>query len=373
MKNHSGAPPALFLVEGPKKIPCESHFTFGPRFLHATGFAAWMRHLLLDCVVLAVIIGFRPTCSAELATNGPPRRDRSLIHTNDVGPEVPWSIHIAKLERSHPELKFVTTVGKGNVLAMATVSEQLKGLAPDVGPPVVAINGDFYDKSENYAGRPRDLEISQGELISSPAGHSCFWIDRQGNPQMTNVYSHFHVVWADGKVIPFGLNGERSDDAAVLYTSVVGPSTRTTGGVELILEPTTNSLWLPLRAGETCEARVREVRNTGNTSLQRTNRVLSIGPALIPHVPALKCGDTLKLVTETYPDLSGVDTAIGGGPALVHDGKVLEWKNFILMRHPRTALGWNKTHFFLVEVDGRQSDLSLGMTFPELAAYMLKL
>ena len=45
----------------------------------------------------------------------------------------------------------------------------------------------------------------------------------------------------------------------------------------------------------------------------------------------------------------------------------------LLMRHPRTAVGWDKDHLYLVEVDGRQSDLSVGMTFPELAAYMAKL
>jgi exopolysaccharide biosynthesis protein len=43
------------------------------------------------------------------------------------------------------------------------------------------------------------------------------------------------------------------------------------------------------------------------------------------------------------------------------------------MRHPRTALGWNKDYLFMVEVDGRQSNLSVGMTFPELAAYLVKL
>jgi exopolysaccharide biosynthesis protein len=35
-------------------------------------------------------------------------------------------------------------------------------------------------------------------------------------------------------------------------------------------------------------------------------------------------------------------------------------------------MGWNKTHYFLVEVDGRQK-ISAGMTFPELAAYMVKI
>lgn len=42
-------------------------------------------------------------------------------------------------------------------------------------------------------------------------------------------------------------------------------------------------------------------------------------------------------------------------------------------RHPRAAVGWSKTHFYLVEVDGRQGDLSVGMTLAELGDYMAKL
>jgi exopolysaccharide biosynthesis protein len=78
---------------------------------------------------------------------------------------------------------------------------------------------------------------------------------------------------------------------------------------------------------------------------------------------------------ETIPDLSGVEVAIGGGPVLIKDSKIMSWKGWLNtnIQHPRTAVGWNKTHIFLVEVDGRQIDLSLGMTFQELAEYMLKL
>jgi exopolysaccharide biosynthesis protein len=63
---------------------------------------------------------------------------------------------------------------------------------------------------------------------------------------------------------------------------------------------------------------------------------------------------------------------MGGGPALVRNGKPMEWHNTQL-RHPRTAIGWNSRYFYMVEVDGRQHGLSVGMTYPELADYMAKL
>ena len=81
----------------------------------------------------------------------------------------------------------------------------------------------------------------------------------------------------------------------------------------------------------------------------------------------------MRIVTETVPDLFGATMAIGGGPTLVKDGKAMEWKGWVHVRHPRTAVGWNEKHLFLVQVDGRQLDVSLGMTFAELAAFMVKL
>jgi len=323
------------------------------------------------------LLGVLALCSELLfagdAANVVAKPDRPLSYFNDVDPKVPWSIHVVRIERSHPELRFCTTLGDGQVLGMSTVPEQLKSLPSELGQPVAAINGDFFEKSKDYAGCPRDLQIREGEVVSDPAGHSCFWIDAQGNPRMTNVFSRFRVVWPNGKATPAGLNRQRTNNAVMLYTSVIGKSTRTSGGIEYVLERWGENPWLPLRAGETYQARVRAVLAAGNSALERDTLVVSVPPNLVAALPALPPGATLKVVTETIPDLAGAEFAIGGGPALVQEGKLMEWGNWVLIRHPRSAVGWNKTHFFLVEVDGRQIDLSLGMTFPELAQYMLKL
>jgi exopolysaccharide biosynthesis protein len=82
-------------------------------------------------------------------------------------------------------------------------------------------------------------------------------------------------------------------------------------------------------------------------------------------------GDVVHISTATSPALEGIQTAIGGGPALIHGQKINpNLGGFLRRRDPRTALGWNKKHFFLVVVDGRQKN-SVGMTFSELATFML--
>ena len=301
------------------------------------------------------------------------RPERSISYTNEVLPRIPWSVHVVKIARSHPEFRFTTTLGGGPVLGMDTVSEQILTLPREAGKPLAAINGDFYEKLGNYPGRPRDLQIRNGEVLTQPVGNTCFWIDAKGNPQMTNVFSRFRVVWPNGKTTPFAMNARRTNDAAMVYTAVVGSNTLTQGGIEYRLEESPDGRWLPLRIGQTYKARVREVSTNGNAALDPETAVLSIGPKLAPKVPSLKPGDTVQLILETVPALSGVETAIGGGPALIQNGRVMTWKGWIHIPHPRTAVGWNKNDIFLVVVDGRQLDVSLGMTFAQLAKYLRKL
>ena len=83
-------------------------------------------------------------------------------------------------------------------------------------------------------------------------------------------------------------------------------------------------------------------------------------------------GEVVRISTLTTPNLKGAKTALGGGPSVVVGGKAVHFTD-TYGRHPRAAIGWNREHFFLVEVDGRQRNLSLGMTLNELAAYMVKL
>jgi len=296
----------------------------------------------------------------------------SLRYTNEINQEIPLSIHIVKIHRGSPDLRFCTTLGNGDQIGMGVVSDQVKALPHDLGQPLAAINGDFYEKNEKHDGRPRDLQIRLGELITSPSGHCCFWLTPDGQPRMTNIVSHFRVVWPNGKETFIGLNGLRDDSAAMLYTAAYGASTRNTSGTELVLERADAGPWLPLRPGLTYAARVREIHSSGDTPLTRDTVVLSLGPACAPP-PEFRAGAALKIILETTPDLTGVDVALGGGPALVENGKASEWSGFFKLRHPRTAIGWNDESLFLVVVDGRQGDISIGMTFPELAAYLVKL
>lgn len=326
---------------------------------------------LCGFLVLATVAAAAESGASGM-TNAPGRPDRGYAYLHDTVASVPWSIHIFKISLARRDLAFTTTLGGSNLLGMSTVAEQLKAFPAGLGTPLAAVNGDFYVNEPEPLGDPRDLQIRDGELISAPAGHACFWIDPEGRPQSTNVFSRLRVRWPDGSETPIGLNELREAGTAVLYTRAAGSHSWTREGTELVLERDGEGPWLPLRTGQQLSARVRSVQDGGHTSLDAETLVLSLGPKLVTAGKRLAPGAVVQVITETFPELTGVTTAIGGGPTLVRNGKAMEWSGFLL-RHPRTALGWNQDHVFLVQVDGRQSDLSVGMTFPELAEYLVNL
>ncbi len=301
-------------------------------------------------------------------------RGKPFSYQHESIPTGPWSIHLLKLDRTNQEYEVDTTLARGTIVGMETLTEQVKAWPTNSGRPVGAINGDFYRSGRNYEGDPEGIQITHGELVSGPSGKACFWIDAAGRPHTDEVQSMFRVIGPDGTSMKVGLNEERARDAAVLYTSRLGSSTGTTGGREYILEAESNEHWLPLRIGARFKARIRKVQDEGNTTLAANMIVLSLGPSMMSDQGTkLKVGDLVEISTATLPDMTGCRTAIGGGPRLVVNGKPLGGWRSPNDRHPRTAIGWNEDRLYLLLVDGRQPGLSVGMSFTELANYFVKL
>jgi hypothetical protein len=206
-------------------------------------------------------------------------------------------------------------------------------------------------------------------------------MDVIGEVHASNVVSLFQITWPDGSTSPFRLNRERAYNGIELYTPAIGASTRTSGGRELVLERVEGNPWLPLRIGKSYTAVVREVHERGDSQMRPNTLVVSIGPGAVRRLEPIQTGAVLKISTETMPALRGVKTALSGGPMLVRNERRLRLESTtenyesssMFERHPRAAIGWNHNSFFLVEVDGRQRWLSVGMTLEELASFMIKL
>jgi len=305
-----------------------------------------------------------------------------LGYTNFRFAEVPWSVHVVKVPRTNGLYELHSVHAAKSAVGLDTLSDQLLLANSATGAPIAAINADFYQRDRAYAGAPRGLQIIDGELMSGPGHDTSFWIDANGEAHATNVESLFRITWPDGTTTPFGLNGERSPNRVELYTPAIGRSTHTSGGRELVLDRAEGSPWLPLHIGKTYTAVVREIRDRGDTQMNPNSLVVSLGATAARRVAAVTNGAVLRIFTTTAPALHGVRTAIGGGPVLVRDGRpqrpppmAAETYEYTSMfeQHPRAAIGWNQDAFFLVEVDGRQRNLSIGMTLQQLGRFMVSL
>lgn len=338
--------------------------------------------------LLAVILALAGTVSTASSASPQIRGSRSdagVSYWNERFSSVPWSVHIVKIDRSRKDLGFFSAHARNRVLGVSMIAEQARAVPKELGKAVAGVNGDFYLRDNpTYAGDPRGLQIMNGDMISGPST-VCVWFDAEGNPHLDEVKGNFQATLPGGTKVSFGLNEPRQRSGPVLYTPTYGVSTRAVGGRELILEKDGDGPWLPLQPSQIYRARVRDIGTNGNTRFTPDIMVLSFPPQMLNTIAGVEVGAKLEIATTLTPDLKGSQHAIAGGPALIKDGKAFTLKepppgtssNYSerskYERHPRSAVGWSPTHFYLVTVDGRQPDLSVGMKLAELAEVFVRL
>lgn len=299
-----------------------------------------------------------------------------LDYAHVVETNQPWSIHIARLERGRRGFHVRSLLAKGQVRDVATVTEQIEGTDFGQAKPVMAVNGDFFEiRQVPYRGDPEGLQICDGELVSLGASPA-FWVDRNGGWHLDEIVPRAEVAWPDGRTSPLEINGPTRTNRAALFTPTFGTSTLASNKLEFVLAATGKGPWLPLRANEALSARVLAVNYRGNSTLEAGQMVLAVDPSYVPSARVAKPGQEVRLSTAISPNLSHVETAVAGWPILVSHDPAREWKIWSRrsdQRAPRTAIGYNARHLFLVVVDGRVPWHSMGMTYRELATLMRQL
>jgi hypothetical protein len=304
-----------------------------------------------------------------------PGLDYAHIQMTNWNKAEPWSIHIARLDRSQKDLGLASVLSDNRVFGTAPISTIAKSFPEAMGQPLVLINTGFcINKKHPYLGAPRGLVIMEGQLITGPSKYS-FWVNENGTMAFGEVEPKFNVALPGGKTFPIILNHECTANEVVLFTDKLGKSTRATNHLELVLEdPKHQSLsW---RIGQSYSMRIKAVNPQGNSALSNTVAVLSFGSEPAASAGKLRVGDTIKLELTTKPDLSKAVTGSEGIFPIVSKGEVLkefDGGKYILGKHPRTAIGFNERFFFMVVVDGRQKTLSMGMNPTELAQFMAAL
>lgn len=317
--------------------------------------------------------------------------DASTLRAEVVAPGVTYTLYtlpgpvkayVVATDRVCAEykLKLGWPQKKRNFTSRQTVST-IAGLydSPPSHDVLAAVNASFFaDSGIGITG----TAASDGEMLEAPHGAwETFLFGPTRMPLIRENISHVNgvITFASGATTTLhGYNKPRAVDTAILYTPQWGPSTTTTfQGVEVIL----SDLSLPMRGDKEISGVITAVR-TGSASLDNAvpegGAVLSArGVPVAAITAAAQVGQRLRLrVNTSAPDYNNADMAVTGAGYLVRNGapNTADWAgwadSFARARHPRTALAWNNAYLYLVAVDGR-STASIGMTFAELAAFLI--
>ena len=243
---------------------------------------------------------------------------------------------------------------------------------------VAAINGGFSISNDPWNvvhGDPNGFLVQDGRVVSDPvepraSAGICRDLDGRQQFRTLRPRTEWVALGDDGREPVNGINRGREPGEVVAYTSDWGRSTITgMDGVEVRV------------AGDT----VVEVRNGGSSPIPEDGFVLSASGDGAAELEGLEVGMPLQLIGRVfdldYPgdpvDLTGCSFS-SAGPVIIRDGVVIrEYSRegfrdaFTFVRHPRTALGMSGDgSLIVVVVDGRQDDLSVGMTLPELGDFL---
>lgn len=334
-----------------------------------------MKHWLILFFGAAGLLGAEAARSSDRPSlsQSPTRRARlaqGFSYSQETLAEGPWSVQVIRIRRDRSDLGIHVLLGGGDRLGVATLSSQASTFPKARGQALAALNGDFFARGGPCLGDPEGLCIRDGELISAPNGKSAFWVGPDRSLHLGPVVSLLSMITPDGTSLAIGLNEERQE-RPVLFTATVGPRTPSAHGTECLLIAEAGTV-LPIRPGLRSAFRLQSVHSGGNTPIPTNGVVLSL-PAKHGVSPTQTApGSLWTLSTETQPDLKDAQTALGGGPALLKEGQPTQFQSSDA-RHPRSAIGWNAEFFFLVQVDGRQPGLSVGMSLAELAAHLRRL
>src|SRR5689334_6457091 len=97
------------------------------------GFRTGARFLSIGQALFgAMMLLFSPAVLSSQASNQSGRFEHGFSYSHDEVKEVPWSIHVLKIERNRSDLEFQTTLGQGSSLGMGLVSDQARALSGKV-------------------------------------------------------------------------------------------------------------------------------------------------------------------------------------------------------------------------------------------------
>jgi len=309
-----------------------------------------------------------------------------VAHCFDSTSSGPLAVSATYVDLRRPDLAIEVEEAKDRLFVRETVPAMMRRMFEPNSRPVVGINADFF----SYSGWPVNLFVDEGTICTAP------WVGEKGELRAVFAFDdrgnlalglpRWRAVLRDAKdskaEIPIAAVNISDNPTSVViaYTWPYGEKTPApeAGQTAVTLHLLDGEEWLP---NAPAAASVESVGGSNvPVALNRRTIVLMI-PASTALPSWLKAGARVELAA-TLENLPGrIVGAVGGGPTLVHKGKVVASEALPAEKfpgggfagvNPRTAIGVlpdGHTLVFVV-VDGRQKARSVGISIAKLGRLM---
>jgi hypothetical protein len=360
--------------------------TVGARVALATLSVAVLSTPVASSVRAGITQPFDPRSTVALA----PGIDFA-VGTMRTSGDRPQSVRVATVETRRSNVRLKSVLSNDRVVRREVVTSMAIRMSEPERRAMVATNGDMSTRNrvDAYAA-PQSMAASSGELLLAQAcTRPTLGVDPDGDAHIGDVRVHVTAI-PPGRTLPkqiHRVNTHRDDTKTVLFTKRFAASTRTRGGLEVVLQ-----LEGILRPNDSQMVKVLKIRRgAGNTTLRAGQAVLSVDNPKAGWIYDLRDGQRFELLTQVVRNVdnrcggtispaagwSEVSEALGGNHFTARNGKVAAPSRSLypagVQRHPRTGVGvTDDGRVLMVTVDGRRSG-SAGVTLAEMGRLMLSL
>jgi hypothetical protein len=278
----------------------------------------------------------------------------------------PLAIHVVAVEAHRSDVRLNSVLADDSLVSRG---ETVGSMAHRTNA-VAGINADFFDIGNTN--RPVNIVVHDGTLLQLPYKRYSLAITRDGWPHIAE-FSFMGQIVIDDRTMPLDGIDEMPQPEGGL--SLLTPAYGRVPPVE-----NTTLVTLAPAGGTPPLATYRVTGVADNLSPQPPGYYVAIGPNDYSVVSVPNVNSNVSASGDLSPlGLSSISAAVGGGALILHNGQWFDdpdapYREENRRRTPSSgaAIAEDGT-LFLIEVDGRQPELSVGVTRHEFSALMRSL